>query len=172
MFFVFLFICFSLPQLRHISYVKIKLKPWIPQVFCHRVCLLIQSASMDPFFAHYQDQDWKKRDREGTFREGAEITQVKRDEYRAQSGRQTRQLQRTTMAQKAQRRFGLEALLSLTIHFLISAAGGETRRHNWEDRVREEQVNTCKGRMQSSLSGYLWGPSWQRLTAVASVYSI
>lgn len=81
---------------------------------------------------------------------------MKRDEYRAQSGRQTRQLQRTTMAQKAQRRFGLEAVLSLTIHFLISAAGGETtRRHNWEDRVREEQVNTCKGLMQSSLSGYL-----------------
>lgn len=33
---------------------------------------------MDPFFAHYQDQDWKKRDREGTFRESAEITQVRR----------------------------------------------------------------------------------------------
>ena len=39
------------------------LKPWIPQVFCHGECLLIQSASMDPFFALYQDQDWKKRDR-------------------------------------------------------------------------------------------------------------
>lgn len=38
-----------------------RLKPWIPQIFCHWVCLLIQSASMDPFFAHYQDQDCKKR---------------------------------------------------------------------------------------------------------------
>ncbi len=87
--FSFLFFFLSLPQLRHISYVKTKLKPWIPQVFCHWVCLLIQSASMDPFFAHYQDQDWKKRDREGTFREGAEITQVKREEeHRAKSSRQ------------------------------------------------------------------------------------
>lgn len=89
MFFFFTF-SLSLPQLCHISYVKTKLKPWIPQVFCHRVCLLIQSASMDPFFAHYQDQDWKKRDREGTFREGAETTQVKSEEHRAQSNRQTR----------------------------------------------------------------------------------
>lgn len=43
------------------GYIKTRLKPWIPQIFCHWVCLLIQSASMDPFFAHYQDQDCKKR---------------------------------------------------------------------------------------------------------------
>lgn len=56
-FFVFLFAFFFLPQLYHVSYIETRLKPRIPQVFCHRVCLLIQSASMDPFFAHYQDQD-------------------------------------------------------------------------------------------------------------------
>ena len=47
---------------------ELKLEAGIPQVFCHRVCLLIQSASMDPFLAHYKDQDWKKNT-EGTFRE-------------------------------------------------------------------------------------------------------
>lgn len=57
-FFCFLFCVFpSLPQPYHVRYIKSTLKPRIPQVFCHRVCLLIQSASMDPFFAHYQDQD-------------------------------------------------------------------------------------------------------------------
>lgn len=56
-FFCFPFCIFFLPQLYHVSYIETTLKPRIPQVFCHRVCLLIQSASMDPFFAHYQDQD-------------------------------------------------------------------------------------------------------------------
>lgn len=33
------------------------------------------------------------------------------------------------MAQKAQRRFGKNVVPGLNIHFLISAAGGETRHH-------------------------------------------
>jgi len=47
---------------------KRTLEAGIPQVFCHRVRLLIQPASVEPFLAQYKDQDWKKNT-EGTFRE-------------------------------------------------------------------------------------------------------
>ena len=53
---------FFIPQIWSISELA-TLKSWISQVFCHRVCLLIQYASMDTFFAHNKYQDWKRKDR-------------------------------------------------------------------------------------------------------------
>lgn len=61
------------------------------------------------------------------------------------------------MAQKAEWRFGPEAEPSPNVHFLISAAGGETRRHISQlwgggESARVQGENQCKGCMQSHLS--------------------
>lgn len=45
---------------RKLNYVDLEktLKPWIPQVFCHCKGLLIQAASVDPFFSHNKHQNF------------------------------------------------------------------------------------------------------------------
>lgn len=109
---------------------------------------------MDPFFAHYQDQDWKKRDRERTFREGAEITS---EESIPQSPNQQADETATKGGQwhkKQNSAFGLDAVQSWNIYFLISAAGGQ-RTCDVTIRKTMQQEHECKEHMQSRLSVWL-----------------
>lgn len=106
---------------------------------------------MDPFFAHYQDQDWKKRDREGTFRERCARSHTVKKRKKKKS-RHTQSPKQQADKDKPRWHDGNKAP-SLNIHFLISAAGGDgadnERRHTRVTFEEDSELNRSYRSMQS-----------------------